>query len=503
MTAAFTSAEACVTDGDQSKFTSDSEQKPPRLAALLSLPTELLLQIFELLSTPDATCLGLTCREIYLLISKHRILQPPTSWERMRLLHRFEQDLAKYVLCYQCEKLYLWRNRSNDQRRWGIPPSLPFIHSATRPRLEYCESSDKIYLCGKIHHRNDSERCTLYPALRRLILRHELLGPNFGIPMSTLAHSCRTKAGGGTPGISTTIEPKIVRSFGSTALMSNLMIRKATQIAFRENLRPRKIYTYQPVTAWDPSTIVCQHIGAVLPDLTQHAARFLKQPRHDSSDHGFGEINESLGMDRNTVSFKAPFNTWYQCTKLLKCHLCATDFRIHARASNEKIFEVKFDVFQDFGFLPDMHQALPLQQARLFDGRRTPQDTYNGITNAMVVDRLNPDLEKMYNEQEPLHKVRQYTTYDGPRGSNKRYFYPWRDALEDVAFAAQYQRECVQNDDAPYPLCFQLNNHVGEDWYALRPWINAGEWINEASRSYRIINILHFEIHRNSANVST
>ena len=489
------SAEACVAEGDQPKPAPDSKPKALRLASLLSLPTELLLQILEFLSTLDATCLSLTCRELYLLINQHRIIQPSAPWERMRLLRRFEQDLAQYILCYKCEKLYLWRKWSNDRRRWRFSLSFPFIRSITRPRLEHCKSSSWIYLCDKNHHRKTSERCGLCPTFRRLILRHELLGPDFGIPMSTLTHSCKAKAVKGTPDSSITIEPKIVRRIGLTALMSNPMIRKTTQVTFREKLRLGEIYRYQPVIAWDLSKIVCQHVGVALLNLSQHAARFLKQSRHDSCD-------QELGMDKDVLSFKAPFNTWYQGTKLLKCHICSTDFRIYTRASNEKIFEVKFDVFQDFGCLHDMYQALPLQQARLFDGCPKPVGTHNGITNTMLVHRLNPDLEKLYNEQETSSKIRQYSIcHIRKRHASKKYFYPFRDALENVAFAAQYQRECVPNDDAPYPLCLQLDKYIHEDWYALGPWINAGRWINRASRRSRTMNILDFELCRNCTNV--
>lgn len=299
---------------------------------LEQLPAELLLLIVAFLPPECVVVLSLTSKFLFqFFFSAERQVLKNVLVKRQFLL-LLEPDFRDYILCYACTKLYNWRT-SREHKCPGR------YHDSSHP----CAAS----ICSGMH-----SHLRLYREVRDLILRATRKGPEYGLPISYLAHDCvvvsRCYSTLGMP-VSVKVRPKVVAG--------SLLCWRVEQIAVDISVDlTEQLYTLKGC--------VCDHTSYS----TSIIARCALQHELDKKTYG---------------TIKAPASGW-KCHKLFQCEVCATDFRVHVTMASSNIMSIRMESWSDFGNGPDYGRA---------------QDQFFGWSWQPHVDGLRPrNLQKSYRE---------------------------------------------------------------------------------------------------------
>lgn len=90
---------------------SDTHGTPSPWSLLLSLPSEMILNITDFLDQESRVLLSLTCKALRNLLSSHLNLSLSDVATRTKFLQILERELPNYLTCRACGWMFLWRKR--------------------------------------------------------------------------------------------------------------------------------------------------------------------------------------------------------------------------------------------------------------------------------------------------------------------------------------------------------------------------------------------------------
>lgn len=376
---------------------------------LEKLPPELIVYITDFLPPSSTICLSLTNRTLYQLIRERCKPELDTYQERLNFLNCLSRDLTQYLPCHGWldAKLYLWQSQRNlvyhcdhceknvNHRIKYWRPDLLGVITTGIPIWAAC--------CAVTHGNVVNTNCVSFGG-RMLALRHEMLGPEYGCPMSGLACECEHEYKMWDAILKIKAIPKIVRG-------GNLMIRKTIKYISRSVSLPLH-------------TIVGPHTHMEAFNVLQLANDFVdhkKLPGLILNGRPDTLLNSSaceaqLPIEEATTKTTTPITKkWYRYSKVMKCEFCATDARFFVRktinsssssTSNvNNTASVKYthliQVYQDFGTL---YIPMTTPQRQLIDVTETiPKIQAKYPTRHEFHERLLQDLEAKWNEPVPLN----------------------------------------------------------------------------------------------------
>lgn len=256
---------------------------------------------------------------------------------KQRFLLLLENDLPSYILCYTCNRLYNWR--AEELFSYSCPGRgrYPSLH---RPPAR---------LCG-IHtirgfERGSGRRFHITQEERDLILRADLKGSDYGLPVTHIAHECvHTKVYNPEIQGYVRLRPKIVAS--------SLLLWKIEEVKV------------------DPSSDLTQQLKV----LRKLACYHVQTPLSVIATCAISHI----------PSRTVPPNGW-RCQQTFKCSYCATDLRLYVILCRSNEILIRVESWQDFSKRARNGSVLDLMFDH--DYRRKHEDAA----------RLR-DLEKLYNE---------------------------------------------------------------------------------------------------------
>ncbi|KAK5191775.1 hypothetical protein LTR92_008356 [Exophiala xenobiotica] len=304
---------------------------------LTNLPTEILLGINSYLPPQSKICLGLTSKSCFAALSTEVDLKIAVPEEKALLLRLLERDLPDRMLCFYCNKLYLWkffRGRVYDYncplRNHGIKPT----YSLTT--------------CTRIRH--------LYVMRREMVdafLRGFELGPAYGPPLSELAHECGSQCYYSADHMSSRFEARVVQG--------KLILHAMYQKSFR--VPPYDPATQGPNNAYDDiqkfNHLGCLHCGGAVPAVILHAIKYVDC-----------------------------YPSARERSELVSCVDCATDLRVRALYEGDEL-RITVNVWHCFG---DRIQMDPMERA--FFGKPNWTSSH-ALDQGMVPTR---DLERLYED---------------------------------------------------------------------------------------------------------
>lgn len=160
--------------------------RPECIDRLTSLPSELLLLIYDVLWPEDAVCLCLCNHRLHALLKAHYEFSTPRSIN-LSICHRLERDLPEYFACDVCSILHrydgsesfglsgLARNRSSQ---------LPCIRKGYNSQTE-CFGGSSINMRSHAYFPYSGNRITFLQI--KLAMRRYCYGARFGINTDSLA----------------------------------------------------------------------------------------------------------------------------------------------------------------------------------------------------------------------------------------------------------------------------------------------------------------------------
>lgn len=369
-----------------------------RTSLLDNLPPELVIYITDFLPPSSTACLSLTCKTFYSLIRQRCNTEFHTYQERFSFLNCLARDLPEYIPCHGRvnPKLYQWRHQRNEFHH--CDHCLQNVnHRVKYNRTEHYAvdtSGIPMYtVCGGTYHRVMSTDCMTF-GLRTLVLRHELLGPEYGVPISELecAFTRRTNQKD-RPICKIKTIPRVVQG-------GNLIIQKIVNYRspFQQSL--------------PPETIVCPHTQEEAFNLMRMAVSIAGNGAWELVGAAIAESRSQVhgkadGKDQREGSrdIKEATSKWHHYPRLMKCEYCATDAKFFIRKALDSpikdCFEYRFEVYHDFGSL---YQTMTLPQRQLIEvATNLPKVQVIYPSTLEFHERLLEDLEQRFHEPVPLN----------------------------------------------------------------------------------------------------
>ena len=354
---------------------------------LLNLPLEILIAIEALLLYENAVAFSLTCKAFYELFFK---LHKPSSKHHGReahLLRLIEKDLPNHLSCPVHQRLYIWQKVRS--RHFQCP---------------LCTSNHRL-LTGSFVICNKGCKSAFYGVFepeRRLMLRHGLLGPEFGISRRSLDHVCKRSLSKRA----NEVAPKIVKG--------SLMVWRTHHYTARIDSR-----TWADFGLEHFDEAICVHSEVGLQALLCAAIQHAKNP---------GELT----MARSASVTQAVLQRRWQCPTMFKCQKCATDVRVRMDQTSAHEVIVRFDVYQDLGGLDELTLAQRQVLGAKLDWRQQE------LTTEERAQRREEDLERRYHgEEEPKHN--ESDVWSAPRPKHTMFLNQWtysqrRSPSEPISF---------------------------------------------------------------------
>lgn len=375
----------------------------PRTYNFEALPSELVIYITDFLTSSSIACLSLTCHHLYNLIRERCRVDLDTRPEQFEFLNCIARDLPEYIPCHGWlkPKLYRWRYQCNSYYHCDHCFGSAHHRCKYRRRGSNCPPEvsglPMLALCAGNLHLGPKVGGWATFGLRQLILRYELLGPEHGVPLSTLNHSCYPPVAGLQKASSVRTVPKIVRN-------GNLMIHKT--VVFQS----KSFFDHE----WKENGPVCSHTASETLGLAEWACNYfaVKLFLRKESDH-LEETPQLLSLVEKTQETEAlhemckyPDKNWHRCSVLLKCEYCATDTRFYIRKvryseTQDSDYELRFEVYHDLGSL---YQRMTVPQRQLIEvATRLPKIQVKYPSMVELYERICQDLEEQYHAPAPLN----------------------------------------------------------------------------------------------------
>ncbi|KAI0134337.1 hypothetical protein BJ170DRAFT_591313 [Xylariales sp. AK1849] len=145
------------------------ELQETQAPCLVLLPTELILLVSELLSAADAVCLGLTCKRMCYVSNIRDLARRLNEDDKETLLCRLERDITGVSYCVVDRKLARFT-------------------TCSLIKLQFYFHNHGIMTYGEPLHVTFGCSCFYIPwCAARLVTNHQILGPQHGLPASSLA----------------------------------------------------------------------------------------------------------------------------------------------------------------------------------------------------------------------------------------------------------------------------------------------------------------------------
>lgn len=272
---------------------------------LLDLPTEVLLIIVSQLKYENGIALSLTCHRLYKLLFKTYKPTPKHNGREARVLVLLERDLPDMLSCPTHERLYKWRGHSRHL--------CPLCTNAKR-------SHGSLVVCYNNCKEGFQE---LFEPERRLILRHALLGPNYGVPKSMFLHRCG-------------------RSHFQSMDEARLKIVGDSLMLWRTQHWPVKLELYPDLPG--------------LQDFQQTMEKCHAMPLSPIWSAAVHHAMQNSKRLFSTPEEAAPTYRW-TCPILFKCSCCSTDVKVCVEQFVLGQVVIRFDLYQDLGHLNELTTA--------------------------------------------------------------------------------------------------------------------------------------------------
>ncbi|OAP55616.1 hypothetical protein AYL99_09767 [Fonsecaea erecta] len=281
------------------------------------LPAEILLTIVTLLPRSALACLMLTSKYLYNTLSPgFELRMEGFPDERSVFIRLLEKDLPQMVVCYSCEILFDWREKS----RWRCP------NHSNHPFFDF----DPIWCYAH-------EPGFISREMVDLFVRGHELGPEYGPQLYELAHSC-DKDGGWFR----TRGRKVARVLDARIQQGRLLLHGVYSLT-----APIPTFSIDPEEgyydrSWEYALmremgkfngIGCIHLRTALPAIILEAVRQLR-----------------LGVPNPL------------CEDLVNCGYCATDLRVRALTDFPGQIILQVETWRSFGGR-DMYARDPLEDA--------------------------------------------------------------------------------------------------------------------------------------------
>ena len=282
----------------------------PDMRSFLRLPNEILEDVGNASCKVDLICLSWTCRRLYLLLHPQILRATTFSDQKRHVLLRIEDDSPDLLLCHRCLKLFKWRI---------CKPKLP-ITLGFRPLHHSCPNRNNskhwhdpgFALCGSggpLHFKRET---------RDLILRYYHKGQKYGLPITSIEHSCRgERPFNDQKAIKTTLKAKI--------LDGNLMLWRTDELEVWLWAR----YIRQEISKFD---------GRICPHLGPHITAFL----HFQVE----SVVPRIGSDYST-QYRPDASR--RCLKNVRCRVCNTDIRIDIILHPDETALIRVNAWYNFG----------------------------------------------------------------------------------------------------------------------------------------------------------
>lgn len=316
---------------------------------ILDLPIEILLNIELYLQYENALAFSLTCKKAYDVFFKRHKPSGKHNGREFLFLRLLEREMPEYVSCSIHERLYAWAKQKPKHYQCPMCISNKRIFNGS---FVVCNKSCKSSFYG------------IFESERRLMLRHAVLGSNFGISTRALDHVCKKSLAKRA----NEVTPKIVNQ--------SLLVWRTHYYTAKTDF---KDWHTIGIDQFDEA--VCVHSETGLRALLCAAILHAKQ--------------NSANMTVNSTS-KAlrPIPDSWMCPILFKCNQCCTDVRLSMdRVSTNEVI-VRFDVYQDLGGLQELTLAQRQVLGAKFDWRSQQ------LEYPEKLQRLCEDLEKRYHSKD-------------------------------------------------------------------------------------------------------
>lgn len=376
----------------------------PRTYNLETLPPELIICITDFLTSASIACLGLTCDRLYALTREHCHINLKARPERFEFLNCIARDLPEYIPCHGWSKakLYRWRHQRNSYYHCDHCFGNAQHRCKYRRRGSNCPNEASglpvLALCaGNLHRESPSGGWVTF-GLRQLILRHELLGQEYGVPISTLDHSCFPPVANVRSVAWVKTWPKIVRN--GNLMVHKTVIYKSGSLFINEK---------------DDGGPVCNHTSSETKTLVEWGFNYFRIKYFLKKELSLDfEVTPEMKLlmqrteenDALHEMCKYPDNRWHRCSILLKCEYCSTDTRFYIRKirhykHKDSEFELRFEVYHDLGGL---YQPMTIPQRQLIEvASRLPKVQMKYPSLLELHERIAQDLEKQYHAPAPLN----------------------------------------------------------------------------------------------------
>lgn len=375
----------------------------PQTYNLSTLPAELIVYITDFLTSSSIACLGLTCHHLYSLTRERCRVDLNARPERFEFLNCIARDLPEYIPCHgwSNSKLYRWRHQGNSYFHCDHCFGNPQHRCKYLRRGSDCPDGVSglpvLAMCvGDMHIVPEHGGWVTF-GLRQLLLRHELLGKEYGVPLSTLNHQC-------FPPIADVQHTSLVRITSKIARNGNLMIRKSVFFG------AKAFFNHE----WENSGPICNHTMSETLAVVKWGLSYFKI-KDIMRKKLAGESQDSQGFSNSMEKiqeFEAlqkmcnyPDRKWHRCSLLLKCEYCATDTRFYiCKIQDDKTgddFLIRFEVYHDLGSL---YQPMTIPQRQLIEvATHLPKIQAKYPSLIELHDRIRQNLEAQYRKQTPLN----------------------------------------------------------------------------------------------------
>ena len=265
------------------QHTTSSHQDEDEEVGFQRLPLELICHTMHYLPPESCASLSLINKQCY------QRLQPltplPDLTAKRQFLRLLERDSPHMLLCACCDILYDWTKS---------PPWSTFMCPRDFDRPHQCAPS----LCDAHFE------MAIYRQVLDLVLRHHEFGPEYGLPLSHLEHTCNGPES--DPAMLVKIVPRII---GKQLFMWR-SVELLVNVQGEEPIRPQLLKL---------RNITCYHANTCPVALcaVSHVLR---------------------GGNQSEM----------RCAQLMKCAVCATDLQVTAAYAADLV-RVRVDIWQNFG----------------------------------------------------------------------------------------------------------------------------------------------------------
>ncbi|KAI6350843.1 hypothetical protein MCOR25_010344 [Pyricularia grisea] len=148
-----------------------------QLPALMALPVELFMQIYDLLTVESQAMLAVTCKSLYRSMFPHVAIKQVKH--RGGMLRCIERQTPQQYYCPVCVKLHSWHLEDDGKPTFPIRDDMTSSYGVTK----WLFPSDPGPYAETTHETTDYE---VDYRTARLAVRAVTLGPSFGPPLATL-----------------------------------------------------------------------------------------------------------------------------------------------------------------------------------------------------------------------------------------------------------------------------------------------------------------------------